>query len=162
MAVTVPTAIQIVRDVAPDLRRNQDMRAKQLEVVAGNEHRFRARLRGFLNIGGEDITTTSTSFVDVTEERAFEPSPLDSNSVTLKTYGTNADVKLTVDDGTTTITITNSHGGSASVQSGSASVSSLSGTTWFTKLEIKVPSSGTATLSGAEGFEATHTALTIV
>lgn len=159
MSLTVPTSFQ---QPSPEIDTTGLLRAAQAKAMAESGHFVRSRLRPFLSFGGEALTETSTSYVDVIEELAIEASANNSDSVTATVYGSNTTVLVSITDASaTTVTVAISTGAGPATASGTINTSTLTGTSWRMKVQQKVPATGTATLIAAHIRETRHTSGTI-
>lgn len=133
--------------------------ASSVLASAQSVGRLRARLR-LLGSCGATVTTPSATYVTIAD-LAVTASDYDSGSLSLLTYSADADVRVTVTDGTTTVTSTLSRAGVLGTTTATLSVSGLTASrAWRILVEARRIAT-TATVAGWSITETTHTAGTL-
>jgi hypothetical protein len=162
MSLTVPDDFQRPSVAAERLELDAIVRTKHVKAVAESGHFVRARLRPFLSFGGEDQTTTSTSYADLVEGVACEASASNSDAVTVDAYGGNVDLEISI-TGASAATVTGTINLGAGPTNGSVEIntSTLTGTAWRLKVRHKLPATGTGHTYAIHIREKRHTSGTI-
>ena len=162
MSLTVPATFQRPDSASEPVAMDSIVRAVHMKALGESGHFVRARLRPFISFGGEDRTTTSTSYADMIEDVAVEASASNSDAVSVDAYGDNVTLEITVtDSAATTATQTLAIGAGPVNGSAEVDVSGLAGTAWRLKVRDKIPTSGTGHTYGISIREKRHTAGTI-
>lgn len=149
MTIQVPTSWPTISDREEPFGRRQKPRSVHMDGLVRASHLVRSVLRAPVSLS-ETQTTTSGTFANLVHDAPMTKSPTTSDVYEIALYGSKVDVRVTLDDGTTSVSATVARSSSSlGVSTGSIDVSTLTASDdMVCTVEFRLNGSGTGTLSG--------------